>query len=161
VYCAEGYQSRDCPSKDTQENKCANCEGAHAAWSTECEARRREVERVGELSKYRGRYHHVPALYSINRPPPTLHSSSASSWGTPRDSLSSEELTSGVESSGLAPAARPSNGGKGTGPTLASRTGTGLQASQYATNKSDRSVTTALSGRRSRGRPRKAQRLEP
>ncbi|KAJ5358309.1 uncharacterized protein N7496_010722 [Penicillium cataractarum] len=39
VYCAEGHQSRDCPSKDTRENKCANYEGTHAAWSTECEAR--------------------------------------------------------------------------------------------------------------------------
>ncbi|OKP14957.1 hypothetical protein PENSUB_4302, partial [Penicillium subrubescens] len=44
VYCAEGHQSRDCPRKDTQENKCANCEGVHAAWSTECEARQREFE---------------------------------------------------------------------------------------------------------------------
>jgi hypothetical protein len=41
VYCAEGYQSRDCPRKDsnTLENKCANYEGIYAAWSTECEAR--------------------------------------------------------------------------------------------------------------------------
>jgi hypothetical protein len=117
------------------------------------------VERVRELSKYRGRYHYVPALYSIDQPQLSLYSSSASSWGTPRDS-SSEELTSGVESSGLAPAARPSNGGKGTGPTPASRTDTGLQASQFATNKSDKSVITALSGRK-RGRPRKAQRPKP
>ncbi|KAJ5369360.1 uncharacterized protein N7496_009120 [Penicillium cataractarum] len=155
VYCAEGHQSRDCPSKDTRENKCANCEGTHAAWSTECEARQREVEKIAELSRYRGRYHHIPAPYSINQPPATLHSSSASSWGTPRDS-SSEELTSGVESSGLTPAARPSNGGKGTGPTTASRTGTGLQASQHTTNTTDQSVTTASSGRK-RGRPRKTQ----
>jgi hypothetical protein len=41
VYCAEGHQSRDCPQKEssTLENKCANCEGAHATWSTECAAR--------------------------------------------------------------------------------------------------------------------------
>jgi hypothetical protein len=134
VYCAEGHQSRDCPSKDAPENKCANCEGAHTAWSTECKARQQEVERVAELSRHRGRYHHIPAPYSINQPPATLHSSSASSWGTPRDS-SSEELTSSVESSGLTLAARPSNGGKGTGPASASRTGTSLPASQHATDK--------------------------
>jgi hypothetical protein len=86
---------------------------------------------VGELLKYRGRYYYIPALYSINRPPIILHSLSASSWGTPRElSLSneptSELLTSGVKSSGLTPAARPSNGGKGTGPIIASRTGTSL-----------------------------------
>jgi hypothetical protein len=130
VYCAEGHQSRDCPQKEssTLENKCANCEGAHAAWSTECAARQREVEKVAELSRHRGRYHHVPAPYSINQPPATVHSSSVSLWGTPRDSLS-DELTSGVESSGLTLAARPSNGGKGTGPIIVSRTGTSLQAS--------------------------------
>ena len=69
----------------------------------------------------------------------------------------SEELTSGVESSGLTPAARPSNGGKGTGPTPASQTGTSLQASQHAPGKeSTKSVTTASSGKK-RGRPRKTQ----
>ncbi|OKP12961.1 hypothetical protein PENSUB_1343 [Penicillium subrubescens] len=157
VYCAEGYQSRDCPRKDssTLESKCANCEGAHAAWSTECEARRQEVDKVAELSRHRGRYHHVPALYSINPQPATLHSSSASSWGTPRESSSSGELTSGAESSGLAPAARPSNGGKGTGPV--SRIGTCLQASQYAPKESGKSMTTASSSR-GRERPRRTQR---
>ena len=113
---------------------------------------------MGELSKYRGRYHYIPAPYSVNRPPPTLHSSSASSWGTPRDS-SSEELTSGVESSGLTPAARPSNGGRGTGPISTSRTGTSLQAGQHATKTNERSVTTASSGRK-RGRPRKEKETE-
>jgi hypothetical protein len=157
VYCAEGYQSRDCPRKDssTLESKCANCEGAHAAWSTECEARRQEVDKVAELSRHRGRYHHVPALYSINLQPATLHSSTASSWGTPRESSSSGELTSGAESSGLAPAARPSNGGKGTGPV--SRIGTCLQASQYAPKESGKSMTTASSSR-GRERPRRTQR---
>jgi hypothetical protein len=173
VYCAEGHQSRDCPRKDAPENICANCEGAHAAWSTECEARRQELERVAELSKYRGRYHHIPAPYSIDQPPASLHPSSASSWETPRDSSSSEELTSGVESSGLTPAARPSNGGEqGTGPTpasrtiasratasrtTASRTTTGLQASQHATERGTQLVTTASSDK-TRGRQPRTRR---
>jgi hypothetical protein len=109
---------------------------------------------VAEISRHRRRYHHVPALYSINQPPATLYSSSASSWGTLRDSSSSKELTSGVESSGLTLATRPNNGGRGTGPIAVSRTGTSLQASQHAPKRNEKSVIIALLGRK-RGRPRK------
>jgi hypothetical protein len=158
VYCAEGHQSRDCPSKDTQENKCANCEGAHAAWSAECEIRKREVERVMALARQRGRYHPVPAPYSINQPSPTLSQATVSSWGTPQES-STEEPTS-VESSGSAPGTRPSNGGQqGTGPTATkrttvSRTSNGIQSSRWATQNTAKPATTASSGKKRGRKPR-------
>ncbi|OOQ82701.1 hypothetical protein PEBR_37738 [Penicillium brasilianum] len=162
VYCAKGHQSRDCPSRDTQENKCANCEGAHAAWNAECEVRKREVERVMALARQRGRYHPVPAPYSINQPSPTLSQrSTISSWGTQQES-STVEPTS-VESSGSAPGTRPSNGGQqGTGPTTTkrttvSRTSNGIQSSRWATQNAQ-SATTASSGKR---RGRKPKQKEP
>ena len=166
VYCAEGHQSRDCPSKDAQETipKCANCERTHAAWSADCEVRKREVERVMALARQRSRYHPVPAPYSINQPSPTLSQATVSSWGTPQES-STEEPTS-VESSGSAPGTRPSNGGQqGTGPTatkrtIISRTSNGLQSSQWAAQNTAQSVTTATSGKK-RGRKPKQKAPEP
>lgn len=63
------------------------------------------MKRVADLSRYRIRYHHISAPYSINQPPASLHPSSASSWGIRREA-SSEDLTSGVGSSDLTSAAR-------------------------------------------------------
>lgn len=147
VYCAEEHQSRDCSTRVHGENKCANCEGAHPAWSEECEARVTAIERSVALARHRSVYHPVPAPFSMNNPSPSLPPSTLSSWGTPQVSTSSSEEGSASTSA----AARSSNGEQtqGTGPTSANRTASGIESTQRAEKaaKSNKSGTKASSAR--------------
>ncbi|KAJ5413842.1 hypothetical protein N7509_000469 [Penicillium cosmopolitanum] len=125
VYCTGEHQSRDCTSHKHNENswKCANCGGAHAAWSEECPARVAEIDRLTAAAKQRPRFHPVPAEFSYHEPSVSLPLPSLSSMGTPQVS-STEETTSGTTGSAVASAARSSNGEQRTSAT---RTSSGIQ----------------------------------
>ncbi|OQE08720.1 hypothetical protein PENFLA_c128G00361 [Penicillium flavigenum] len=67
VFCAEKHHSRDCQRKKDatlSERSCANCGGAHNAWSKRCPDYIREIERVQALAQARERHHRVPAYLS-------------------------------------------------------------------------------------------------
>jgi len=62
-YCAQGHRSGDCPSKTGQAapRKCANCQGAHEAWSQQCPTRKEELARTKIAYANRIRYHPTAA----------------------------------------------------------------------------------------------------
>jgi hypothetical protein len=68
-YCAQGHRSGDCPSKTGQATlrKCANCQGAHEAWSQQCPTRREELGRTKGAYANRLRYH--PTTVTRNEAP--------------------------------------------------------------------------------------------
>ena len=82
VYCAGDHLSPDCRGKQDAtliERKCANCGGAHAAWSKRCRDFEAELDRVKELEMRRERYHRIPAYLSISDPAPRMAGSSSGS----------------------------------------------------------------------------------
>ncbi|KAJ5987693.1 hypothetical protein N7481_002903 [Penicillium waksmanii] len=124
VYCAGEHQSRDCTTRmhEGKERKCANCEGAHPAWSEDCEVRIAMVEKVMAMAMQRGRFHPVPAEFSYHDPSVSLAPSSLSSMGTPQ--VSSTEGSNDTTGSAVVSAARSSNGEQSTS---ANRTSSGIQ----------------------------------
>jgi hypothetical protein len=79
VYCAGDHLSPDCQGKQDAtlvERKCANCGGAHAAWSKRCRDFEAELDRVKELEMRRERYYRIPAYLSILDPTPGMAGSS-------------------------------------------------------------------------------------
>jgi hypothetical protein len=82
VYCAGDHLSPDCQGKQDAtliERKCANCGGAHAAWSRKCRDFEAELDRVKELEMRRERYHRIPAYLSISDPAPRMAGSGSGS----------------------------------------------------------------------------------
>jgi hypothetical protein len=61
-YCAQEYDTRDCPSKSGQDTtkKCALCRGEHEAWNRQCSARKEETAKMKIAYDTRPRYHPVP-----------------------------------------------------------------------------------------------------
>jgi hypothetical protein len=60
-YCAQEHRSRDCTTKDDADapRKCANCHGAHEAWSHQCPTRQGELAKTKAAYNTRQRYHAV------------------------------------------------------------------------------------------------------
>ena len=91
VYCAGNHLSPECPGKKDAafvERKCANCGGAHAAWSKRCKDFEAELDRVKELEMRRERYHRIPAYLSISDPAPRMAGSSSLGSGISREPVS-------------------------------------------------------------------------
>ncbi|KAJ6176717.1 hypothetical protein N7485_003631 [Penicillium canescens] len=134
VYCAGDHLSPDCRGKQDAtliERKCANCGGAHAAWSRSCKVHQAEIDRVQELEIRRERYHRIPAYLSISDPAPRMAGSSSSGSGISREPVSLDPTPREATSMGS---------GRGTANTATSRS---QQASNQRTNSTKSKPATA------------------
>ncbi|KAL5366333.1 hypothetical protein BJX96DRAFT_180630, partial [Aspergillus floccosus] len=88
------HETRDCPQKSStgqESRQCANCEGAHAAWSKGCRKYAEEVDKVQAASCYRQRYHRIPPyLQDFRR---DSESSGSDSTAVPSASTVTSETT--------------------------------------------------------------------
>lgn len=67
VFSAEGYQSPDCPCRNTR-NHGAKCRGAHAASSEQCENRSRTVAESENTSLLNPHFHPIPCPFLVAEP---------------------------------------------------------------------------------------------
>ncbi|KAJ6090873.1 hypothetical protein N7499_003587 [Penicillium canescens] len=138
VYCAGDHLSPDCRGKQDAtliERKCANCGGAHAAWSKRCKDFEAELDRVKELEMRRERYHRIPAYLSISDPAPRMAGSSSGS-GVSREPVSSDPTPREASSMGS---------GRGTAKTVTSRSNpTSSQRTSSAKSKPAAKKTASL-----------------
>lgn len=113
-HCAKEHDTRECPKRSGGDVtiQCANCGGAHPAWSRNCEHMKKELERVQRIRMGSPRWHRESAR-NLSNPPSSDSSDGETDGAVPASSSGGSGSAPGPSSAGsqvLASASQPVDG---------------------------------------------------